>query len=54
MTKKKKQTKLTYDFKHVLHCEDLREALEPLGVKVEEDPKCKGSDTVGLIFTVNF
>lgn len=54
MTEKKKQTKLTYDFKYVLDCEDLRGVLEPLGVKVEEDPKYRGSDTVGLIFTANF
>jgi len=55
MSEEKKQTKLRRDRKHLISPEDLREKLEPLGVKVEDDPEFSDSeDTLGVIFTANF
>jgi hypothetical protein len=30
--------------------EELREALEPFGIVIRDDPDCEGTDTWGLIF----
>lgn len=44
-------TKIGWDWKSCPKLDDLKEALEPLGVFVTEDPRTEGSDYFGFIFS---
>jgi hypothetical protein len=44
-------TKLIYDWKERPSVEDLRSALEPLGVHVYDDPSMEASDSYGFVFS---
>lgn len=44
-------TRLFYDWKDAPTLDDLRDALEPLGVYVYEDPAFAGTDTYGFLFS---
>lgn len=46
-----KKTKLSWGWKEVLTHDELREALETIGVKVEDDPDFIDSDQFGVIFS---
>lgn len=44
-------TRLCWDWKDSPGLADLRRALEPLGVRVYEDPRWVGSDQFGYVFS---
>jgi hypothetical protein len=46
-----KHTSIAWDWKDHPSKEELRAALKPFGVFVEDHPGCEGTDTIGYVFS---